>query len=101
MKKFNKEDLQNALNIIQDNQNPVLSYFSELINEEIELLERGKFVKASKEYLKNLTYNDISFRLLEKTDYGYYPGMYGMFERKTGKLLARHTDLGMLPMLPK
>lgn len=96
MKKFKVDDLKGALSIIGKNSNPVLKYFTGLIEKEISLNKTSKFVKANKSYLKTLKYNDVYIRYLKPTDEGYYPGMQGMFKKGTNKLLARHTDSGML-----
>lgn len=94
MKKFPEKDLIEALNIIKDNNNPVLQYFTGLINNEF--TQNRKFVKAKTSYLKTLTDKDVYIRLLKPEDVGYYKGMYGMFKRGSNVLLARHTDLGAL-----
>ena len=101
MKSFKKEDLEAAYEEIKNSSNTVLKYFADLIQKENELSENKKFVKAEKSYIKTLTYNDVYFRDLEKTDFGYYPGMYGMFKKGSNKLLARHTDRGALGSMLK
>ena len=101
MKKFKKEELEAAYEEVKNSSNKVLQYLSNLIKIEIDLADNRKFAKADKSYIKTLTRNDVSFRLLEKSDVGYYPGMYGMFKRGNNKLLARHTDLGKLGCMLK
>ena len=94
MKKFKETDLIDALNIIKSSKNPVLQYFSELINSEF--TDKKTFVKAKDSYIKTLTSKDVYFRPLKPEDIGYYKGMYGMFKKGSNVLLRRHTDLGLL-----
>lgn len=55
-----------------------------------------KFTPARKSYLEGFSLDDIEIRRLEENDEYYYPGMWGMFEKATGKLLRRHNDKGSL-----
>jgi hypothetical protein len=98
MKSYTTPELEEAKQILSSIQskNPVIDYFLKKVKEEIKKNTGSVFVKAPDSYLKKLKREDVNFRLLKEGDPGYYPGMYGLFEKKTKKLLRRHTDLGKL-----
>jgi hypothetical protein len=54
------------------------------------------FVKATDKYLKTLKLSEVEVRTMEPTDEHYINGFTGLFEKKTNKLLRRHSDRGWL-----
>ena len=111
MKKYEIKDLEEAINVMDKRigsikvgkfqygtKNVVINDFYKVIKEEHKNRTADKFVKATDSYLSKLTREDVCKRLLKEEDFGYYKGMYGMFEKATNKLLRRHTDLGFLSL---
>lgn len=98
MKKYDTKDLDEAISLIASlrTSNVVLFDFLETMKSESKKQLGSKFEKASDSYLRKLKDSDVFTRRLEDGEYGYYPGMYGLFEKKTKKLLRRHTDTGFL-----
>lgn len=104
MKKYELDSLLEAYNVLNnlesgDATNPVIVDYISKVKDEIKKRQTPKFVKATDKYLETLEPDDVYTRLLSPKDDHYYNGMYGLFEKKTGKLLRRHTDTGFL-LLP-
>lgn len=99
MKKYENSHLEEAISQLHniEGKGTVLRDFLRQLELELKKQKQGVFVKATDSYIKTLKREDRYIRLLNDQDPGYYPGMYGCFEKKTNKLLRRHTDLGMLP----
>jgi hypothetical protein len=97
MKKYTPEQLEEAINAISnaDLHGTVMSDFLTKLKGELKK-RTNVFVKATDAYMSKLYYDDCYTRPLKEDEYGYYPGMYGCFEKKTDKLLRRHTDTGFL-----
>ena len=101
MKKYKTEDIEEAIKVLKSTKSENVAITDYLYALKVQLAQNvadEKFVKAPNSYLKKLKRKDVYTRPLRKTDIGYYPGMYGLFEKKTHKLLRRHTDLGYLSL---
>ena len=98
MKKYKAEELQHAIKLLSAITVPniVIDEFKKTLSVEFKKQNAPKFVKATDAYLKKLKRDDVYVRDLKETDEYYYQGMQGLFERKTGRLLRRHTDTGFL-----
>lgn len=97
MKKYTIEELSEALEILKTHNNSnVIDDFKKNIENELRIRNKPKFIKAPDSYIKKLKRQEIEIRYLNENDDFYYPGMQGMFEKKTGQLLRRHTDTGLL-----
>jgi len=100
MKKYEVKELFEAIKLLdvaeKINTNSVISDFKKSVEAEYRKRNAPKFIKATDAYLNKLKVEDTYIRYLKETDEHYYPGMQGLFERKTNKLLRRHTDTGFL-----
>jgi hypothetical protein len=99
MKKHDVLDLkaaQKSLDLIMTG-NPVIEEFKKNLAAEIKKRDAPKFVKATDAEIALIPSSDIFTRLLGPKDEYYYPGMYGLFQKSTSRLLRRHTDTGYFP----
>ena len=98
MKKYEAAELHLAIKLL-DNitaPNTIIDDFKKTLRTEFKKQNAPKFVKATDAYLLKLKRSDVYIRYLREDDEYYYQGMQGLFERKTGRLLRRHTDTGFL-----
>lgn len=97
MKKYDVKELKDAIHLLEDGwMNVILEDFKKELQAEFKKRSAPKFVRATDAYLKKLKREDVYIRHMKETDEYYYQGMQGLFERKTHKLLRRHTDTGFL-----
>jgi hypothetical protein len=98
MKNYTTEQINEAYSLLNgiDTDNFVIKDYLAKLRIEVSKRDKSPFVKATDKYLQSLTKNDVDIRPMTSDDEYYVNGFWGMFEKKSGKLLRRHSDRGWL-----
>lgn len=98
MKTYTTEQINEAHSLLDGiaTDNVVIKDYLVKLQNEVSKRNKAPFVKATDKYLQSLTKDDVCIRLMSPKDEYYVNGFWGMFEKKSGKLLRRHSDRGWL-----
>jgi predicted transcriptional regulator len=98
MTKKDLKEVEKALEILKSLKgNKVITDFKKTLITKIAENKNPEWTKAPKSYLRKLSENDVIKRSMKPTDIGFKKGYSGLFEKRTGMTLARHSDFGFLP----
>ena len=96
MKKYNSIDLKEAVEYLDDfKSNPIIYNLLNRICKDKRLKSKS-FTKVDDEYLYSLPKDETYIRRLTESDEYYFPGMFGLFEKLSDKLLRRNFNIETL-----
>ena len=96
MKKYNSIDLKEAVEYLDDfKSNPIIYNLLNRLCKDKRLKSKS-FTKVDDEYLYSLPKDETYIRRLTESDEYYFPGMFGLFEKLSDKLLRRNFNIETL-----